>query len=87
MHNFELSCSKIKVEQPNVEAFTIEEVVKEELIRIFDAITHEAGRTLLRDVGILILLEWDIANPMVFDVVRRESQTKYRIEEELHQAH
>ena len=66
---------------------TIEEVVKDELLRSFDAITPEARRVLLKDVGILILLEWDIANAMVFHLVRREGQTKYRIEEEVHQAH
>ena len=31
MHNFQLRCMKIKVEQPNVEESTIEEVVKDEL--------------------------------------------------------
>ena len=72
MHNFELRCSKIKEEQPDVEVSTIEEVVKEELIRSFDAITPKAGRALLKDAGILILPEWDIANAMVFDIVRRE---------------
>ena len=35
----------------------------------------------------LILLEWDIANAMVFDSMRRKSQTKYRIEDEVHQTH
>ena len=42
MHNFELRCNKVKIEQTDVEASAIEEVVKEELIRIFDAITPEA---------------------------------------------
>ena len=62
-------------------------MVKDEIIRSFDAITLDAGSELLKDVGILILLEWDIANTMVFDVVRREGQAKFRIEEEVHMAH
>ena len=76
MHNFEQRCNRIKEEQLDVEAYSIEKVVKEELIRSFDAITLEAGRELLKDAGILILPEWDIANAMVFDAMRRESQTK-----------
>ena len=72
MHNFEFRCSKIKVEQIDVEVFSIKEVVKEDLIRSFDAITPKARRAMLKDARILILLEWDIANAMIFDVVRRE---------------
>ena len=73
IHNFELRCNKIKEKKLDVEASAIEEVIKEELIRKFEAITLEARRKLLRDARILILLEWDIANAMVLDVVRRES--------------
>ena len=72
MHNFQLKYKKIKVEQPNVEESTIEEVVKDELTRSFDDITPEVGRKLLKDAWILIFLEWDIANAIIFDVVRRE---------------
>ena len=79
-------CKKIKVEQPDVEESTIEEVVKDELTKIFDDITPEVGRALLKDEGILIFPEWDIANAMVFDVVKREGQTKFKIEEEVHMA-
>ena len=87
MHNFELRCNKIKVEQLDVDISTIEEVVKDELTRIFDNITLEDSRALLKDVRILILPEWDIANAMIFDDVRREGQTRYRIEEDATQAH
>ena len=83
MHNFQLRCNKIKAKQPDVEESTIEEVVKDELTRSFDNITPKAGRTLLKDARILILQKWDIANAMVFDAVRRESQARYRIEEEV----
>ena len=72
MHNFELRCNKIKAEQSILDMSTIEEVVKEEEIRNFYAITLEAGRVLLKDAWILILLKWDIANARVFDEVRRE---------------
>ena len=47
----------------------------------------EPNRALLKDAVILILPEWDITNAMIFDVVRREGQTSYRIEEEVQQAH
>ena len=33
------------------------------------------------------LSKWDIANATIFDAVRKEGQTKYRLEEEVHQAH
>ena len=87
VHNFQLRCSKIKAKQPDVEEFIIEEVVKDELTKIFDDITPEAGKTLLKDARILMFPEWDIANAMVFDAMRREGQTRYRTEEEVQQAH
>ena len=87
MHSFQIKCKKIKVEELDVEESTIEEMVKEELIQIFDDITPEEGRLLLKDVGILIFPKWDIANAMVFDVVRREGQAKFIIEEEVQMAH
>ena len=73
----------MKAEQPNVEDSAIEEVVKEELTQGFNDITPEGGRILLKEAGILILLEWDIANAIVFDSVWREGQEKFKIEEEL----
>ena len=87
MHDFQLRCNKIKVEQPDVEESTNEEVVKDELTKSFDDITHEASRALLKDARILILLEWDIANAMVFDAVKREGQASFKTKEEVHQAH
>lgn len=38
------------------------------------------------DSGGLILLEWDIANAIIFYAVRKEKDTKYKIEEEARQA-
>ena len=87
MHNFQLRYRKIKAEQPDVEESTIEEMVKDELAKGFDDITPKGGRVHLKDAGILILLEWDIASVMVFDAVRREGQERFRIEEEVHMAH
>ena len=49
------------------------------MTRSFNDITPEASRALLKDAWILIFLEWDIANAMIFDDVRREA--RYRIEE------
>ena len=71
MHSFQLGYNEIKVEQLDVEESAIEEVVKDELTKFFDSITLEVGRVLLKDVGILILPEWDIANAMIFDAIRR----------------
>ena len=53
----------------------------------FNDITPEVGGELLKDVGILIVPERDIANAMVFDVLRREGQTKFKTEEEVQIAH
>ena len=61
MHNFQLKYKKIKAKQPDVEDFAIEEVVKDELTKDFNDITPEGGRILLKEVGILICPEWDIA--------------------------
>ena len=73
----------MKAEQSNVEDSAIEEVVREKLTQGFNDITPEGGRMLLKEVGILILLEWDIANAIVFDSVRREGQAKFKTEEEV----
>ena len=73
----------MKAEQPDVEDSAIEEVVKEELTQGFNDITSEGGRILLKEVGILILPEWDIANAIVFDSVKREGQAKFKTEEEV----
>ena len=78
-----MRCNKIKVEQLDVEESIIEEVVKDELTKSFDNITPKAGRALLKDAGILILPDRGIANAMVFDVVKREGQARFRIEEEV----
>ena len=87
MHIFEDRCKKIRVEQPKVEASTIEEVVKNELIQKFNNITLDIGRKLLKDARIPILPEWDMANNMIFDTIRREEKTKYKTKEEALQAH
>ena len=62
-------------------------MVKDELTKNFDDITPKAGRSVLKDARILIFPEWDIANAMVFDALRREGQTRFRIEVEVHMAH
>ena len=35
----------------------------------------------------MILLEWDIANVIIFDAVRKEKETKFRTEEEALEVH
>ena len=49
------------------------------MIRNFDAITLDHGRKLLKDARFLILLEWDIANAMIFDAVRREEKKSIKL--------
>ena len=87
MHSFQLKSQKIKAEQPDVEDSTIEEVVKDELTKDFNDITPEGGRILLKEAGILILLEWDIANAIFFHLVKREGQAKFKIEEDVQTTH
>ena len=77
----------MKAKQPNVEDSAIEEAIKEELTQSFNDITPEGGRILLKEVGILIFPEWDIANAIIFDSVRREGQAKFKTEEEVQTAH
>ena len=77
----------MKAEQPDVEDSTIEEVVKEELTQGFNDITPEGSRILLKDVRIHIFSKWDINNAIIFDSVRRESQEKFKTEEEVQTAH
>lgn len=53
----------------------------------FSQVTSEGGRQLLKDSGILILPEWDIANAMIFDIVRKEKDTQFKTKEEVLQEH
>ena len=41
----------------------------------------------MKEAGILIFPEWDIANAIVFDSVRKEGQARFRIEEEVQTTH
>ena len=35
----------------------------------------------------MLLLEWDIVNAMIFDIVRKEKDTKFKTNEEVLQDH
>ena len=41
----------------------------------------------MKDLGILILPKWDIANTMIFDTMRKKKDTLFKIEEEVLHAH
>lgn len=71
---FKERCKKGKVEQPHKDASTVEAEIKQEMLREFEAITPEQGRKLIADAGVLILPEWDIADALIFDVVRKETK-------------
>ena len=87
MQNFEAKCLKIKIEKLEKEDFVIEEEIKEVILQDFDNITPKSCRQLLNDVGILILPKWDIASASIFYAIRKETATKYKIEEGAIQAH
>ena len=53
----------------------------------FVQITPKEGRQLLKDSRILILLEWDIANAMIFYAIRKENDNQFKTKEEVLQAH
>lgn len=65
---------KRKIEQPHKGTYVVEEGVKKEMMTEFEAITPKQGREMIAKAGVLILLEWDIADALVLDVVRKETK-------------
>ena len=53
----------------------------------YNDVTPRRGKILLKEAGILIFSEWDIANAIIFDSVRRKGQAKFKTEEEVQTAH
>lgn len=47
----------------------------------------EGGKQLLKDSGVLLLKEWDIANATIFDTVKKSKDAQFRTEGEVLQAH
>lgn len=52
----------------------MEEKVKQEMMTKFKAITPEAGREMVDKAGVLILPEWDIADALVLEAVKKETK-------------
>lgn len=73
---FEAKCKKVKIEQPTRQDSGIEEEVKVNMMQEFNQITLSGGRRLLKDLGVMILLERDTVDVMIFDVVRKEKEKK-----------
>ena len=87
MGNFEKACEKINAEQPDKLEPVIKEEVKSKILSDFSQFTPEAGRQIVKQSGVLLLLEWDISNAIVFDSVRKQRDVKLRTAEEVLQAH
>ena len=64
--NFEAKCKTIKIEKPNKLDFKIEEEVKDKFLEDFSQLTPKARRWLVKELGVLILPKWDIANAIIF---------------------
>ena len=71
MGNFEKACEKIRTEKPNMLDSVIKEEVKSKILCDFAQFTLEVGRQIVKQSGVLLLLEWDIENAIVFDSVRK----------------
>lgn len=52
----------------------MEEEIKQEMMDDFKTITLEQGRDMVAQAGVLILLEWDIADALVMEAVRKETK-------------
>lgn len=74
IEQFKARCEKRKNEQPHKVATALEEEVKQEMMAKFKTITPEQGREMVAKAGVLILPEWDIADALVFEVVRKETK-------------
>ena len=64
--NFEEKCKRLKTEQPGRHESEIEEEIKANFIEEFAQITPKGGTQILKDSGVLLLPEWDIANAIFF---------------------
>lgn len=71
IRNFEKTCEKIKIEQPDKPDSIIKEEVKSKFLSDFSQFTPEAERKIVKQSGLLILPEWDIDNAMIFDSIRK----------------
>ena len=76
-------CEKIKVDQLDRSDSIFKEDVKSKFLSDFSQFTPEAGRQIVKQLGVLILPEWDIANAMIFDSISKEKDVQYNIEEEI----
>ena len=77
----------IKAKKPNKLDSNIEEEVKAKFLQDFSQLTPKAKRQLVKELGVLLFPEWDIANAMIFYSIRKEKDVQYKIEEEILQAH
>ena len=85
--NFEKTCEKIKAEQPDKSDSIIKEEVKSKFLNDFSKFTPEAGRQIVKQLGVLLLPEWDIVNAIIFDSVRKQKDVQLKTEEDVLQAH
>lgn len=67
-------CEKRKVQQPNKDPGLVDEEIKQEMMEEFKTITPEQGRDMVAQAGVLILPDWDIADALVLDAVRKETK-------------
>lgn len=85
--NFENVCKKIKEEHLVKLDSIIEEEVKSIFLSDFSQLIPKVGRQLVKESGVLTLAEWDIANVVIFNSIRKENNVQYQTEEEILQAH
>lgn len=71
---FNSRCVKRKSEKPHKDPAMVEEEIKQEMVTEFKTITPEQGRDMVAKAGVLILLEWDIADAFVLEAVRKETK-------------
>lgn len=71
---FDARCEKRKNEQPHKDVVVVEEEIKQEMVTKFKTITPEQGREMVAKDGVLILPEWDIADALVLEAVRKETK-------------
>lgn len=59
------------MEQPHKDTSVVQVEIKKEMLREFEAITPEKERKLIVDARVLTRPEWEIADALVFDVVKK----------------
>ena len=69
MGKFEEKCNKLRTEHLGMDETTLQNQVKEEMMKEFQNISPEEGRNMVKASNILLLPNWDIVDALIFNSI------------------